>query len=182
MYIGVANPVLAVTCADLDGSSVVSDEVTPVYLGFFGHSLAADSLNNSFGTYGSQFSSLSVRNPFGSYGGEFAIFSANNDFSLSLPFIIKRGEIVARLTTNTFIADNVSLSAIDASCGNTFLSFSPVPQYPDATLVIATDGALEGRIFITWSSALGADFYEIIRATQSSMNDAIILESVNSLT
>ncbi len=33
-----ARPALAVSCADLNGAALYSDEPTPVYLGFFGKS------------------------------------------------------------------------------------------------------------------------------------------------
>ena len=61
----------SLTCADLEGAYVFSQESTPVYLGFFGSQFASESINNSFGEFGSEFSSLSVRNDFGAYGSEF---------------------------------------------------------------------------------------------------------------
>jgi len=79
----------AQTCADLEGAYVLSQEFTPVYLGFFGSQFATESINNLFGTYGSEFNALSVRNPFGSYGSEFGSYSANNDFTSTPPAIYK---------------------------------------------------------------------------------------------
>ena len=50
------------TCADLNGAYVFSQETTPVYLGFFGSSIASDSIMYEFGAYGSSIRLQSVRN------------------------------------------------------------------------------------------------------------------------
>ena len=106
----------ALTCTDLDGSYIYSQELTPVYLGFFGSSFASDSIMNSYGTYGSSLGSLSVRNVFGSYGSSFSIYSANNSYTSTPPRIFKNGSLIAHLTNNSNIYDGISLSEIDANC------------------------------------------------------------------
>jgi hypothetical protein len=115
----------ALTCGDLDGAYVYSQENTPVYLGFIGSEFASDSINNSFGSYGSAFSTLSVRNTFGAYGSEYSTYSATNSYSSSPPAIYKNGEVIAHLTTNSTSYEGYSLDTIDASC--TFYSSSPQP-------------------------------------------------------
>lgn len=115
----------ALTCADLDGAYVYSQEYTPVYLGFFGSEFASDSINNTFGTYGSEYNIYSVRNTYGTYGSEYNIYSANNSYTVSPPAIYKNGELLAHLSNNTFGYENYSLETIDASC--TFYSSSPQP-------------------------------------------------------
>jgi len=44
---------MAITCAELDGAYVYSQESSPAYLGFFGNAYASESINNTYGTYGS---------------------------------------------------------------------------------------------------------------------------------
>jgi hypothetical protein len=123
---------LAITCADLDGAYVFSQESTPVYLGFFGSQFSSDSIMNEYGTYGSPYSSLSVRNEYGTYGSPYSslsvrneigtygspysMYSANNDYASAPPKIYKYGVLFAYLTTNSLINGGVSLAAIDSSC------------------------------------------------------------------
>jgi hypothetical protein len=156
----------AITCADLEGASVVSQEPSPVYLGFFGSQYATDSVDNLYGTYGSQYSNLSVRNSYGAYGSSYGTYSAFNPYTSTPPAIFKRGEIIGFLTTNTVISLGVSLAAIDANC--TFFSSVPTPQYPEVPLgALASDGFV-GAIELIWLSARGASWYEIYRGTSSS--------------
>ncbi|GAJ15671.1 unnamed protein product, partial [marine sediment metagenome] len=75
----------ALTCYDLDGSYVYSQESPPVYLGFFGSAYALDSIMNQYGTYGSEYNSKSVRNEYGSYGSEYGMYSANNNYAFYPP-------------------------------------------------------------------------------------------------
>ena len=107
---------LAITCADLDGAYVFSQESTPVYLGFFGSQFSSDSIMNEYGTYGSPYSSLSVRNEIGTYGSPYSMYSANNDYASAPPKIYKYGVLFAYLTTNSLINGGVSLAVIDSSC------------------------------------------------------------------
>ena len=108
----------AITCADLEGSYIFSAEVQPVYLGFFGNDIASESINNGLGTYGRKFGSLSVRNSFGTYGSQFSTLSANNSVATKPPQIYKYDppNLIAYLTTNSFIEGGVSLAEIDATC------------------------------------------------------------------
>lgn len=159
---------LAVTCLDLDGASVYSQESTPVYLGFFGSQFASESIMNQFGTYGSQFNSLSVRNTLGTYGSTFGTYSANNDYTSVPPRIYKYGVLIARLTTNSSISGGVSLSAIDASC--TFYSSSPStgspPPAPPAppSWINASDGLYTDKIQLSWATVSGATGYKVYYA------------------
>jgi len=69
----------ALTCSDLDGSSVYSQEFSPVYLGFFGSQYASESIMNEYGSYGSPYGAYSVRNEFGTYGSPYNTYSATNE-------------------------------------------------------------------------------------------------------
>jgi len=119
----------SVTCTDLDGASVFSQEEIPVYLGFMGSSFASSSINNLFGSFGSQFGSNSIRNQFSTYGSQFGLYSANNSLSTSPPVFVKNGKILAFLSTNTTLASMpvVSLAVIDSKCS--FSAASPAKAF-----------------------------------------------------
>jgi len=160
--------VSALTCQDLDGAYVYSQELTPVYLGFFGGQFSSESIINEYGTYGSPYSSLSVRNEYGTYGSPYSTYSANNDYTSYPPEIYKYGVLIGHLTTNSIITDGVSLAAIDVSC--TFYSVSPAtgspppPPSPPSTFT-ASDGTFTDIIRLTWSTAAGATQYNVYYAT-----------------
>ena len=61
----------ALTCTDLDGAYVASQETNPTYLGFFGSQYASASIMNTYGTYGSPYNAASVRNAYGNYGSSY---------------------------------------------------------------------------------------------------------------
>lgn len=115
----------SVTCANLNGASIFSQEDEPVYLGFIGSTLALKSINNSFGILGSEFGTSSVRNKFSKYGSEFNSYSVSNAFASSPPVIVKSGKSVAFLSANSMLTGLpvVSLAAMDASCS--FSASSP---------------------------------------------------------
>lgn len=116
----------ALSCSDLDGAYVVSEENPQIYLGFFGSEFAAESIENPFGAYGSQTGPSSVRNPSGPYGSPTGPYSANNP-STSTPPLFGKFEIgMGYLTTNTLLPGNLSLASIDSFCGTTnFFSTQP---------------------------------------------------------
>ncbi len=149
------------TCATLDGSVVYSQEVDPVYLGFFGSPFATDSIMNEFSQYGSPFGTYSVRNEFGLYGSPFGTYSANNDFTSTPPKIFKNDLFIAYLTTNTFKIPGVSLEEIDESCtfSSVVPSFGGLPAPP--ALVDASDGTYTDKIAISWTSVAAATSYNV---------------------
>jgi hypothetical protein len=151
-----------ITCFDLDGAYVVSQEPGPIYLGFFGSQFATESIMNSFGTYGSSFSPLSVRNTFGTYGSSFGSYSAQNRFATSPPAIMKNGMLVGYLTTNTFVMGGIPLAEIDANC--TFFATVPsLPGPPPAApaWVSATDGEFTDAVVVTWAPVSGPVLYVV---------------------
>ena len=105
-----------ITCQDLNGAVVFSQEATPTYLGFFGSPYAADSIENIYGTYGSQYSVLSVHDTFGSYGSPYSPYSVNNPYANTPPIIMSGDSIVAILTSNPSLPGGVALQTIEASC------------------------------------------------------------------
>jgi len=127
----------AMTCAELDGAYVISQENPPVYLGFFGSPSAVDSIENPFGTYGSSSSVGSVRNTSGPYGSLSDPYSANNPQTNTPPLFGKSEAAIGYLSTNPFLSGAVSLASIDESCGTTnFVSTQPAGN-PVATTIRA---------------------------------------------
>ena len=114
-----------VTCSDLDGASLFSQESKPVYLGFFGSSGASDSINTSFGNYGATYSSTSVRTTSSNYGNSYGTYSAMNTSAFKPPVIVKKGKVIAFLSKNSSLSGLpiFSLVTVDASCS--FVSVSP---------------------------------------------------------
>lgn len=112
-----ALPIYAqLTCADIDGASILSQEDEPQFLGFFGSDFALDSVFNDVGRYGSNTSSTSVFNDVSMYGSAVSSFSAFNDIASQPPAILKGGKVVAHLTTNDTVLGGVSMQAIQSSC------------------------------------------------------------------
>lgn len=152
----IAMPVRAVTCIELDGAYLVSQDATPKYLGFIGSRFASESIQNPYGSYGSSYSTLSVRNPYGTYGSAYSSLSASNPFASRPPVIARAGQFLAFLTTNTAAGSlGVSLAQIDGTCTNLISSqpVSPVvppqiPTYtpPAPTVVTMTNGSAAGPL------------------------------------
>jgi len=116
----------AVTCADLDGAYVVSEENPQVYLGFFGTASAPDSIENPLGAYGNPTSLASVRNTSGPYGSSTGAYSAGNVMTTTPPLFGKFEAAAGYLSTNTNLSGALSLASIDALCGkNNFASTQP---------------------------------------------------------
>jgi len=116
---------LSLTCPELDGAYVVSEESPQVYLGFFGAPTAEESIENPTGKYGSESMITSVRDPSGPYGSLSGTYSANNPHSIRPPIIAKSQVGITYLTTNIDL-QGLSLATIDSVCGKTsFLATQP---------------------------------------------------------
>ena len=154
--------VFGLTCQDINGAYLFSQEPNPVYLGFFGTQFASESIYNQFGTYGSQFNSLSVRNTFGTYGSQFSTYSHMNQFTQTPPMILKDGILLGYLTVNPTINKGLALATIDAVCSFTATSPAfpapPPPPLPPA-LVDASDGLYPDRIIINWTQSENSTGY-----------------------
>lgn len=173
LSIAVVTPASAettITCADLDGAEVWSQESTPKYLGFFGSQYAYESIMNSYGPYGSKYQPDSVRNTYQTYGSPYSMYSAMNHLASKPPVIWRSGIAIALLTTNTYLSGWIALPNIDANC--TFYSGSPIgrpaPPPPPAWFT-ASDGTYTDRVFVEWASVVGATEY-VVGATESSDN------------
>lgn len=123
LFLSAASHGQALTCADLDGAYVVSQEPTPTYLGFFGSQYASESIENPYGVYGSQYSVLSVHDTFGTYGSQFSVFSATDPYTTTPPIVFSGDTAIALLTVNPYLQGGVSLDVVESSC--TFFSSAP---------------------------------------------------------
>ena len=103
------------TCTDFEGAFVISQDVIPVYLGFFGGNSAADSIGNSSGSYGSSSSATSMRDSTSAYGSIAGNLSALNPGAGKPPLAMKNSKIFAAITTNSAV-NGVSLTSLDSSC------------------------------------------------------------------
>lgn len=155
----------SITCLDLDGSYVFSQESSPVYLGFLGSQYSMDSIMNPYGRFGSEYQSMSVRNELGRYGSSFGTYSANNNLTSTPPAIFKNGFLIAYLTTNTLLTGGISLATIDASC--VFYATAPstgTPPLAAPTSVSASDGLYTDAVEVMWNPVSGADGYALFVA------------------
>jgi hypothetical protein len=129
MFIFVSGKSFSLTCNDLNGAYLFSQETSPTYLGFFGNQSSPESIQNTIGIYGSTISPNSVRNELGKYGSEILPYSIRNPITPTPPAIYKHNARIGYLTNNTTsILGGVSLKTIDElSC-----SFSAVSKLDNA--------------------------------------------------
>jgi len=148
----------ALGCDELDGATIFSQEVVPVYLGFFGDPLAPESINNNLGLHGSSISAKSVRNPVGTYGSTSSNFSVNNSAAQSPPEIFKWGELLGHLTNNGSFTDGTSLDDVEGCTFNATVASTlpgPIENFD------ATDGLFTDRLELTWDASEGATGYDV---------------------
>jgi len=139
--------VQALTCLDLDGAYIFSQENPPTYLGFFGSPFAGDSVENQYGQFGSQYQSFSIRNPFGNYGSQYAQYSVANPFTQTPPVVYRSGEPLFYLTANATLG-GLGVADIDEECGTTnFVSTEPATNSMPPLSINLDQHGLSG----TWS-------------------------------
>ena len=95
-------------CTSLAGGSVVANDGE--FLGTIASETDSRAIFNRFGTFGSEFSAKSIWNQFGKYGSQFSELSPFNKFASTPPAIVKRGSVVAYLSTNKNIRGAVNPS------------------------------------------------------------------------
>ncbi|MDA8646188.1 DUF5011 domain-containing protein [Porticoccaceae bacterium] len=168
----------ALTCNDLNGAYLHSQEYSPVYLGFLGSQNSSESIMNLFGTYGSQYNPMSVRNTFGTYGSSYGTYSANNNSTSSPPKIFKNGLLIGYLTTNQNISGGVSLASIDSACS--FTATSPtIPMSIPSDLTNLVSIAYASSVTLTWASSSGAAGYKVYQCTDSSCSSPTLIGTVS---
>jgi hypothetical protein len=181
IYVGIIGLILSssaqsLTCDDLNGASIYSQEYTPTYLGFFGNQYASESIYYELGTYGSELSQLSVRNTFGSYGSESRQYSATNSFTTTPPTIYKNNVLLGFLTTNSTIIGGISLDLIDSSCSFTATAAANAP----APLTGLMSSSSSTSISLSWNVSQGATAYNVYQCESSSCSASELLGSVSS--
>ncbi|MDA8936028.1 cadherin repeat domain-containing protein [Porticoccaceae bacterium] len=181
IYVGIIGLILSssaqsLTCDDLNGASIYSQEYTPTYLGFFGNQYASESIYYELGTYGSELSQLSVRNTFGSYGSESWQYSATNSFTTTPPTIYKNNVLLGFLTTNSTIIGGISLDLIDSSCSFTATAAANAP----APLTGLMSSSSSTSISLSWNVSQGATAYNVYQCESSSCSASELLGSVSS--
>lgn len=166
----------SITCTDLDGAYVYSQETTPRYLGFFGNQFSNESIQNTFGTYGNSFNTYSVRNSFGTYGSQFSTYSISNQFTYSPPAIYKHETVIGYLTNNTFISGGISLETIDASC-----SFFQTSRWDNPSPILnITFIPTETTITLGWTGGLGATSFAVYQCAYNDCTNSSFLGFSNS--
>ena len=169
---------LAITCDDLNGAYLYSQESAPVYLGFFGGQYATESINNQYGTYGSEFNALSVRNTFGAYGSTYGSYSAQNQLTTTPPGIYKNNVLIGYLTNNQFVTGGIGLASIDSSC--VFTATGPsIPSAAPADLANLTAETLYTISNLSWSISSGAAGYNVYQCPDASCNSTTTLGTVS---
>lgn len=171
LLILVSGKSFSLTCDELNGSYVISQEISPTYLGFFGNEFSSDSIQNTFGTYGNSFSSTSVRNTFGTYGNSFSSYSISNQFTTTPPAIYKHRTLIGYLTNNSFVSGGVSLAAIDASCYFTATSAWDNPSPITNVSYVST----ETSISLAWSGGFGAESFSVYQCSYNDCSNPILL-------
>ena len=162
------------TCSELNGAYLYSQENNPVYLGFFGSQYASDSVMNQYGTYGSQYNSSSVRNTFGTYGSSYNTYSANNNFSNSAPKIFKNNVLIGYLTTNQFTPSGITLSSIDSSCTFNATSASISVSVP-SRLINLISAVNTTQVGLSWAVSSGATGYKVFQCSSTACSSPTLL-------
>ena len=176
LFIFVSGKSFSITCLDLDGAYVYSQETTPTYLGFFGNQFSSESIQNTFGTYGNSFNLYSVRNTYGTYGSDFSIYSVSNQYTNSPPAIYKHETVIGYLTNNSSITGGVSLETIDASCS----FFQTIRWDNPSPISNITYIPTETSITMVWSGGLGATSFAIYQCAYNDCTNSNFLGYSNS--
>ncbi len=154
---------LALTCSELEGAIVYTQEPDRLFLGFFGDPSVSTSIMNLSGIMGSPTSTRSVRNPTSLVGSEEGVYSAGNATTSTPPTIVKWGIDIGFLTTNPSINGGISISEIDEkNC--TFSAPAPYDLPYQVSGFSASDGAHDDRVELSWEPALGATSYDLYRS------------------
>lgn len=103
-------------CAITSGSQVIAQDNNNTYLGDITNKYSSKSIFNDYGNYGSMYSPDSIWNEYGTFGGKYSLTSPFNEYSGSPPMIIKNGDIIGYLTTNSVIEPSISPNLLKALC------------------------------------------------------------------
>ena len=110
-----ADEVSSYRCYELEGAKIVAEDGT--YLGTLDDSYASDSIYNEYSDHGSTYDSDSIWNEYSDYGSDYSSQSPFNDYASDPPVLLKDGEIVGKLTTDSYKYDSVDPRSVGEDCG-----------------------------------------------------------------
>jgi hypothetical protein len=103
-------------CQALIGSQIIAQDNNNTYLGQISDQYSSNSIFNDYGTHGSKYNSDSIWNEYGTFGSKYNSLSPFNEYSSTPPMIIKSGNIIGFLSTNTAIEPSISPNLLKALC------------------------------------------------------------------
>tara|TARA_B100001142_G_C14319021_1_gene649671 strand:- start:692 stop:1090 length:399 start_codon:yes stop_codon:yes gene_type:complete len=102
-------------CYELEGAKVIAEDGT--YLGKLDDSYDSDSIYNEYSNHGSEYDSDSIWNEYSEYGSDYSSQSPFNDYASEPPVLLKDGEIVGKLTTDSYEYQAVDPRTVGKDCG-----------------------------------------------------------------
>ena len=102
-------------CYELDGAKIIAEDGT--YLGTLGDSYESDSIYNEYSDHGSTYDSDSIWNEYSDYGSDYSSQSPFNDYASDPPVLLKDGEVVGKLTTDSYEYEGVDPRSVGKDCG-----------------------------------------------------------------
>ena len=102
-------------CYELDGAKIIAEDGT--YLGTLEDNYESDSIYNEYSDHGSTYNSDSIWNEYSDYGNEYSSQSPFNDYASDPPVLLKDGEVIGKLTTDSYEYDSVDPRSVGKDCG-----------------------------------------------------------------
>mgnify|MGYP000887348181 CR=1 FL=1 len=102
-------------CYELEGAKIISEDGT--YLGTLGDSYESDSIYNEYSDYGNTYNSESIWNEYSDYGDNYSSQSVFNEYATDPPVLLKDGEVIGKLTTDTYDYEAVDPISVGKDCG-----------------------------------------------------------------
>ena len=92
----------------LEGASIVAQDDSNTFLGTITGSMDRESIFNQMGNHGSTMSRTSIWNTMGDFGNPMGRYSATNSMTDRPPMIIRNGQVIGFVSTNSMIRSRVS--------------------------------------------------------------------------
>lgn len=104
----------ALLAARLAGAVIVAQDAAGTILGRITAADERESVFNINGPYGDRFAAGSLWNEDGLFGNAYGSFSARNAYSRTPPRIVKGGQVIGTLTTNTSLDSAITPEQLQA--------------------------------------------------------------------
>jgi hypothetical protein len=85
-------------CQIIAGTTIVARDGS--FLGNLTNSNSTDSIFNEYGMYGGKYGVNSIWNQYGIYGSQYSNQSPFSQYTLTPPFLVKEGKVIAVVTVN----------------------------------------------------------------------------------